>query len=272
MRTALLLILALILALGGVLVFGALGLRSDQQALASPAPPEVDSVAMLERFRGGLRIPTISRQPGEGMNDAAFEAFREYLTREYPLIHARLERELVSGHTLLFRWPGRDPSLPAVVLLAHQDVVPVDPGSEGDWLHPPFEAVVDEGFVWARGAMDDKLGLFALIEAVEALLGAGFEPRRTVYIVLGHDEELGGPMGASQVALLLAERRVSVGLVLDEGGAIAEGQIPGMERPVALVGVAEKGYTTLSLEVTSPGGHSSAPPAQTTIGILSAAI
>lgn len=258
--------------LGGILTLGALNLRRPQAWLEAPPSPDFDAVEMLERFRAGLRIPTISYQPGSGKDDSSFSDFRSHLARAYPMTHEGLELERVSGHTLLFRWAGSEPGLPATVLMAHQDVVPVDPGSESQWVHPPFSAELEDGFIWARGSLDDKFGLFSILEAVEVLLRDGFEPRRTLYLVFGHDEELGGPLGASQVALLFASRGVEVGLVLDEGGAITEGQVPGVAQPVALVGVAEKGYLTLRLEVAADGGHSSAPPEQTAIGILSLAI
>ena len=247
-------------------------LESKQLDVDSLPRAELDSRAMLERFQGGLRIPTISRQPGQGMDEGAFEAFRAYLAQHYPLVHGRLELELVSGHSLLFRWPGSDPALAGTVLLAHQDVVPVDKGSEGDWIHPPFAAVVADGFIWGRGSLDDKFGVFSILEATEMLLADDFQPRRTLYLALGHDEELGGDWGAVQIAKRFAERGWPIGLVVDEGGAIAEGMVPGLAAPVALVGVAEKGYMSLVLEVDGMGGHSSAPPDQSAIGILAAAL
>ncbi len=257
----------------GVLVWGAMRLPSPV-GVDPPARErmELDEEAQLERLRGGLRIPTISRQPGEGVDDAAFEDFRDYLSHHYPRLHAHLDRELISGHGLLYHWRGRVPELPAVVLLAHQDVVPVDRGSEADWVHPPFGAVVAEGQLWARGSLDDKLSLFAILEAVEGLLGEGFAPRRSIYLAFGHDEEIGGRAGASEIARLLGERKVAVGLIVDEGGAIVAGVVPGVEAPVAMVGVAEKGYLTLALEVEGMGGHSSSPQAQSAIGILSVAV
>jgi len=257
-----------------LLVLGLRAWKLGERPLVSPAvdPVEVDSDAVLERFRGGLRIPTISRQPGLGMDETAFVDFRAYLADHYPGVHERLDLELVSGHSLLFRWAGSDPSLPGTVLLAHQDVVPVDTGSEADWLHPPFAAEVADGFVWGRGSLDDKFGLFAILEATEMLVAEGFEPRRTLYLALGHDEEGGGGQGAVQIAKLFAERGWGVGLVVDEGGAIVRGLVPGVDAPVAIVGVAEKGFVSFVLEVDGMGGHSSAPPNQSAIGILSAAI
>ena len=272
LKVALSFILLAVLTGLGILVFGALSLRSLPETERSPVPPRFDSVEMLERFRDGLRIPTISQQPGQATNGAAFLAFRALLERSFPRVHAELEKELISNHTLVFKWLGQVPSAPATVLLAHQDVVPVDGENEDQWTHPPFAAQIDDGYVWARGALDDKLGLFAILEAVEILIQEGFVPQRTLYLVFGHDEELGGAHGASEVARLFVERDISLGLVLDEGGALTEGQVPGVDQPVALVGAAEKGYLTALLEVKSLGGHSSAPPAETAIGILAKAI
>ncbi|MDE0885305.1 MAG: M20 family peptidase [Myxococcota bacterium] len=263
---------AIFCVLGIVLSLRAWNLGVDSEVVPAVEGVPVDSDAVLERFRGGLRIPTVSRQPGLGMDEAAFENFRAYLAVHYPGIHEHLDLEIVSGHSLLFRWLGSEPSLPGTVLLAHQDVVPVDKGSEADWLHPPYAADVADGFVWGRGSLDDKFGLFAILEATEMLLAEGFEPRRTLYLSLGHDEEVGGGQGAVQIAKLFGDRRWPVGLVLDEGGAIVRGLVPGVDAPVAIVGVAEKGFVSFVLEVDGMGGHSSAPPDQSAIGIISAAI
>jgi len=236
------------------------------------APVALDETALLGHLREGLQIRTLSHQEGKGTEVAAFLELQALLARSYPSVHALLELERISDLSLLFRWRGRDPSLPVVVLLAHQDVVPVDPASLDDWSHPPFEAVVSDGYIWARGALDDKLSLFAVLEAVDGLLVEGYQPRRDIYLAFGHDEELGGSLGAAQIARILGERNVPVGLVLDEGGAMLDGMMPGLQGPLAVVGVAEKGYLSLVLSVRGKGGHSSAPPPETVIGILSRAI
>jgi carboxypeptidase PM20D1 len=160
-----------------------------------------------------------------------------------------------------------------VVLLAHQDVVPVEPGTESSWEHSPFAGDVADGFVWGRGALDDKLNLFGQLEAAEALLHeGGVRPRRTILFGFGHDEELGGPGGASRIAALLASRGVKPLLVLDEGGSILQGVVPGVEAPVAAVGISEKGYLSLELEAEGQGGHSSMPSPESAIGILAKAL
>jgi carboxypeptidase PM20D1 len=181
-----------------------------------------------------------------------------------------MNRELVAGHTLVYTWPGSDPSRPPIVLLAHHDVVPVTPGTERDWKHPPFDGVVAEGAVWGRGAVDNKGSLVALFEAIETLATSGFQPGRTVIIVSGHDEEAGGA-GAAAAARLLESRDVHAEFVLDEGLAVIA-DFPLLGRPVALVGIAEKGYGTLRITAPATGGHSSTPPPQTGVEVLAKAL
>jgi carboxypeptidase PM20D1 len=172
---------------------------------------------------------------------------------------------------VLYRWQGSDPSLDPLLLLAHQDVVPVPPETEARWSQPPWDGVIADGFVWGRGAMDDKGNLLAILEAVETLAARGFAPPRTVYLAFGHDEEVGGT-GAKGVAELLTSRGVRAEFVLDEGMAVVEGLVPGLEPPAALIGVAEKGYCSVRLVVEQAGGHSSTPPPHTAVGILATAI
>jgi carboxypeptidase PM20D1 len=170
-----------------------------------------------------------------------------------------MTREVVADHTLVYTWKGSDPSLAPVVLMAHQDVVPVTPGTEGDWKHPPFGGVIADGAVWGRGSIDDKGSLVTLFEGAEALAKSGFAPRRTLIIVSGHDEEAGGS-GAQAVAELFKARGIKAQFVLDEGMAIiSDNPLTGGQ--VALIGVAEKGYATLKVTAEATGGHSSAPPA-----------
>jgi len=260
------------IAVASIVVGRAATMHSHQPVVEPIARVEVDEAGALERLRAGLRIRTISNQDGADRDAAAFERLRALLASAYPLTHAELRLERVAGHTLLYRWPGSDPGAPALVLLAHQDVVPVDPGCVSDWTHPPVEAVVADGYVWARGALDDKGSLFAVLEAVESLLADGFAPRADVFLAFGHDEELGGPEGATAAAARLAQLGVRPGLVLDEGGSIMSGAILGLDRPIAVVGVVEKGYLSVSLEVDGEGGHSSTPVVPTHIGRLATAV
>ena len=156
---------------------------------------------------------------------------------------------------MLYTWPGSNPKLQPMLLMAHQDVVAVAPGTEKDWSVDSFSGVVKDGFVWGRGAWDDKGNLMAQLEAVEMLLASGYQPQRTVYLAFGADEEIGGLRGAARIAALLKERKVRLELVLDEGLLITDGIMPGLKQPAALIGVAEKGYLSVVLKMSATPGH-----------------
>jgi carboxypeptidase PM20D1 len=246
---------------------------SLQPPVAALPPVAVEVDALAGRLAAGLRFETISTQDAGAVDLAAFRGFHRLLEEAYPRARRALDRETVNEGSLLYTWRGRDPSLQPLLLAAHIDVVPVDAGSEPRWTHPPFEGAVEGGFVWGRGAMDDKASLFCILEAVEGLLTAGFEPERTVLLAFGHDEEVGGEGGAAQIAALLASRGTRLAFVLDEGGAVvAPGFLPGFERQVATIGVAEKGSVSIALEADAVGGHSSTPPRHTAVGIVAAAV
>lgn len=231
----------------------------------------IDARAAAGRLAGALRFPTISHENGENPDALAFAGLHRYLEQSFPKVHAALARETVGGNSLLYTWKGKQPGLPPILLLAHQDVVPVEPGTEGSWTHPAFAGVLDGEWVWGRGALDDKVGMMGLLEAVETLLAAGFQPDRTVYLAFGHDEEVGGH-GAAATAALLTARGVRPAFLLDEGGAVMEGAVPGVAQPAAMIGTAEKGSLSVELIAESAGGHSSMPLRHGAIGKLAAAI
>ncbi len=225
----------------------------------------------VENFRELLRIPTISRMDESLVDFGQFDRFVSTLERLYPVVHRQLDREIVAGHSLLFRWSGRAATEP-VVLMAHYDVVAA---TDYGWDHGPFEANIvgegDDAVIWGRGAIDDKGSLVALLEAVESALVDGIVPTHDVYLVFGHNEETTGE-GAAAIAELLEQRGVRPLLVLDEGGAIVRGALPGVSAPVAAVGVSEKGTTLLELVVEQAGGHASTPPRLTATARLARAI
>ena len=260
-------------ALSAVLVVRTTQLTAPRAAAAPASDFQADGEAAARHLAEAIRFPTVSYEDPAQRDDAAFAGLHEWLAATYPRVHQALVREAVGGKSLLYTWAGRDPALPPLVLMGHLDVVPVDPGTEGGWTHPPFAGVVADGFVWGRGALDDKCSVVSVLEAVEALLGEGFTPARTVYLAFGHDEELGGREGAKVIAQTLEARGTKrPALVVDEGGMVADGMLPGVEGPVALVGIAEKGFVSLELSVRAEGGHSSRPPRETGIGIVARAI
>jgi len=227
--------------------------------------------AALDHLRALIRIPTMSNPDAATADWAPFDLFAATLEELYPLLHGALERESVGGHTLLFRWPGASAG-PASVLMAHYDVVPA---TDEGWQHPPFAAEVtgegDDRLLWGRGTLDNKGSAVSILEAVERSVAAGMAPEHDVYLLFGHDEETNGTGAAAAVALL-SSRKVSIGLVLDEGGAVVENLFPTVEVPIAVVGVSEKGITNFTLTVEQEGGHASTPPRVTATDRLARAI
>ena len=228
----------------------------------------------VERYRKNLskaiQIKTISHVDPEDTDWDEFKRFHEFIDSAYPLINEKLEKEIVPPASIIYRWKGKDPSLDAVALCAHQDVVPVNPGTEDDWTHPAFDGVDDGEFIWGRGALDMKNHLVCVLESVETLLEEGFEPERDVYILLGDNEEVvgGTDNGAGKMADILEERGVKLDSVLDEGGAMLPVNIKGVinNKVLAGIGIAEKGYADIKITVSSKGGHSSQPPKHTALG------
>ena len=241
-------------------------------ALALLFPVHQAWASAAERLAASLRIETISYQDRAQINYEAFQQFNDYLARTYPGVFRELEVEVVNGYSLLIRWPGSDPSLKPILFTAHTDVVPVEPGTEAGWTHPPFDGVIADGRIYGRGTLDDKAGVLSLLEAAEQLLAEGYAPRRGIVLAFGHDEEISGLEGAAALAARMQALGLRFEWMVDEGGMIFADNPLLPERPVAMVNVAEKGYLTLTLAATGEGGHSSNPPKVSTIGRLSNAL
>ena len=224
----------------------------------APAAP-FDTQLAAEHLGAAVRFKTVSNQNAADNQVAEWDKLQAWLAATYPKSHAAMQKELL-GQTMVYTWPGSDPSAQPIIMMAHQDVVPVTAGTEKDWKHDPFAGVIADGTVWGRGTIDDKGSLVALFEAMEALAAHGFKPKRTIYLVSGHDEEVGGD-GAKAAAELLKSRNVKALFTLDEGGLITS-DTPIVNGPAMMIGVAEKGYMTLRVTAPAVGGHSSMPPAE----------
>ena len=210
---------------------------------------------VVGKLQALVRIPTVSYPDWDDVDVAAFDRFLEELAVQFPRLHEQLELTRVDTHGLLFRWPGLAAERP-VVLMAHLDVVPVD--GDAVWQHPPFAAEIHDGAIWGRGTLDDKGDLVAICEAVETLLEQDFAPAQDVWLSFGCNEEVFG--AAAQAAVEeLSRRGVRPWFVLDEGGAVAAEAFPGIAAPIGVVGVGEKGVTSLELRVEGRGGHASTP-------------
>lgn len=259
----------LLLIFAGVLLANVLKHGSRQLDDIAAVPVAVDMDAAAQRLAQLLRLPTVSQQDPALIDHAPFVALREALPAAFPAAHAAMARDVVDG-SLLYRWPGTDATLQPILLMAHLDVVP---GEEGDaWQRPPFGGVIQDGYIWGRGALDVKGALAAMLEAVELLSKAGHTPRRTIYFAFGHDEEIGGLRGNAAIAARLKSQGVKLHAVLDEGSVVAVNVVPGVQGAVALIGIAEKGYLTVELSVEGEGGHSSMPAPVTNVEILAQAL
>jgi carboxypeptidase PM20D1 len=272
-KCGLLVLLAVLLLFVGIVVIRTAMLRPAAGVTApvnlAPAP-EINVDLAAAHLGEAVRIRTISRAEGVVEDPEAFLALHAFLQTAYPQVHAAMQREVVADYSLLYTLSGSDPSLPPILLLAHQDVVPVETGTEEDWEAPPFSGEVRDGYIYGRGAGDDKGSLVAVMEAMETLLARGFQPRRTVMLAFGHDEEVLGS-GAKAIAQLLRERSLRPWFVVDEGmDVLLDSLLTG--KPAALIGIAEKGYMTVRVTARAEGGHSSMPPRETAAERLSRAI
>ena len=260
-----------LLVLAGIVVGRALRTPSRQVDVAPAAPVSIDAARAAAGLSEAIRFRTISHQDSANGDRAEFTRLHDFLAERFPRVREALTREVVNDYSLLYTWPGRGEGKP-IVLLAHLDVVPVEASTEQQWTQAPFSGALDDGYIWGRGSLDDKGSVLAILEAIEYLIAGGFVPARTVYVAFGHDEESSGQAGAGTMATRLRERGVDAEFVLDEGGSILDGVVPGIAAPIASVCMGEKGYASVELVANGAAGHSSMPPPHTPIGVLAAAI
>lgn len=263
--------LGIIVIVVAILLFNTLSLSSKQVASESFERITV-SDAVYTNLSKAIQYPTISHSEDAIPDSTAFYGFHRYLEETFPLVHANLSLEKINEYSLLYTWKGADTNKKSIILLSHQDVVPVDQPTLADWEAGPFEGKITDTHIIGRGTLDDKGSLIALLESVEQLLKESFVPSQTIYLAFGHDEEVGGANGASEIAKVLKERGIKASMTLDEGGFLADDLVPGIDKTVAIVNLAEKGFASFRLIVETSGGHSSAPPKENTIGMLAQAI
>lgn len=280
-RRASLVSLGLLLTLVLIMSWNYLSFTTKQLQVAPAQTVTWNKELLFNNFQGVIQIQTVSQPLSRLSKDSPLYRFRDYIEETYPDLH-RPPFVRRTGHdfgdalipSLLFEWPGQNPSLPGILLMSHFDVVPIEDGTDSKWTHGPFSGHIDDTYIWGRGTLDCKHGVMAILEAINRLAADGFKPERTIYVALGHDEELGGQDGNAKMAQWLRSHRRKLQMVLDEGGCIFT-DFPGLNQPAALIGVAEKGMLNVQLKVElSPTelGHASMPPPHTAISILSTAI
>ena len=223
------------------------------------------------RFQGGIRYRTISFGDGRLPNEEAFSGFLDHIKKSFPLVDSLLIKRTLGKYTLLYEWQGLSEQSPGLIY-AHYDVVPIDSLSLSAWKAPPFAGDIIDGSIYGRGTLDNKVDVFAILESMEMLLNQGFQPKKTLYFGFGHDEEIGGTEGAAQIAAYFKERAIRLSFSLDEGAPLLDGEMMGLNQPLALISIAEKGYVSYQLTINTEGGHSSTPSKDNTIASLARAI
>ena len=263
MKRILLALMAVIFGVVAIVLFRTFtygGAPEGVEEVQLPAPAAFSTERAAEHIAEAIRFKTVTFKGGDPAAELAgpWLDLHDWLAQTYPRVHATMTLEKVADYSLLYKWQGSEPALDPIILMAHQDVVPVNIGTLDDWTGAPFAGEIIDGYIYGRGALDDKGSLVTIMEAGEALIASGFVPRRTVYFMFGHDEEVAGT-GAQSMVDVLHKRGVRAELVLDEGFFVIKDN-PLTGSPFGFIGVSEKGYASLQLTATGAGGHSSTPP------------
>ncbi len=232
----------------------------DETPVSFSRDKAIDALAAL------IRCKTVSYVDHSLEDDAEFEKLIASLPSLYPRVFDICSFNRLPDRALLLRWPGKHPGDPAV-MMAHYDVVPVD---ESKWDKPPFAAIIEDGVLWGRGALDTKVTFNGILSAANHLIGKGFQPENDIYFAFSGGEEVNGK-GAPNIVQYFIDHDIHPALVVDEGGAVVENVFPGVSVPCGLIGIAEKGMMNVQFSCTSSGGHASAPKPHTPVGVLSRA-
>lgn len=265
-------LLILLAGTGAMVMYRTMTAQSKQPIVVTTDTPPLPEKA-IEHLQKAIQCATVSYGDSAMWKAAPFAQFRSLLETAYPLVHRTMTRDIFSGYSYLYTWQGKNPALPPYIFMAHQDVVPIEENTRHLWSEEPFGGVVANDTIYGRGAIDDKCNLISIFEAAERLLQQGFQPERTFYFVFGHDEEIGGRKGAIPMARWFEAKGIKAALLIDEGGIITKAKAPpGITKPIALIGTAEKGYLSLEFSVTKKGGHSSMPEKETAVDILMRAL
>ena len=225
-----------------------------------------------EHLMEALTYRTISYSKENLIDFREYRAFLEFLERTYPKVHERMGRRMINDYSPVYHLKSLTPKNLPLLLLGHYDVVPVEENTIKDWDGDPFGGQMLENYIYGRGALDDKNQVISIMEALEALFEKGYEPKRDIYVAIGFDEEIGGEKGAIAIAEHFREENLFFDLVLDEGGAVVVDTVEGVKKPLALIGVAEKGSSMIKITAYGDGGHSSMPKKGSAIEVMSKAV
>lgn len=257
-----------LLVLIGVLAVNTWRYSAPEHPVPDIALPDVDGMDVAKKLARAVQFKTISHSAFQTEYPADFQRFIDWLDASFPNAAAAMEKTMIGGYTPLYRWVGSDASAPPVLLTGHYDVVPI----AGDWSHDPFAGKIADGYVWGRGVLDDKGAIVAMMETADRLAAAGFQPPRDVYFSFGHDEEISGRNGAGKVTQYFLDNGIQLAWSLDEGSMILRDIISGLDKDVASINIAEKGYATVQIVAKDEGGHSSLPARETAVSKLAQAL
>lgn len=269
MKKVALLLLSLVVLLVAYVLIKTFTFKSQQLEVAVIDKLQIEDNSVTN-LQTALRLKTISFEDPAEFDSSQFHLFNTFLKDEYPLSDSLLNHRIFNEFSHLYEWRGSNTELKPIVLMGHIDVVPI--ASPDKWSVEPFGAEIKDGKIWGRGTIDDKFSVIGIMEAVEMLLKEDFQPERTIYLAFGHDEEVGGDFGAVAMVEHLKSKGIEAEYVLDEGYAITQKLIPGIDTDVAMIGIAEKGSTTIEFTVDMEGGHSSQPSPETAIDVLAKAV
>ena len=260
-------IIILLIALIAVMVFNAVRFKAADNGPRTVEDVKVNGDRAQQNLSTLIKFETVSNADYDKTDKAVFAAYRAKLKELYPNVTAASEYKELGNTAMLFKIKGKSSENPSV-LMSHYDVVPVE---EDRWQHPPFCGEIIDGVLWGRGTIDTKITMVGIMEALEDLLADGFMPENDLYLSFGGDEEVGG-ISAPAVVDYMEANGIKPALVLDEGGAVVDGVFPGVNKPIAVIGIGEKGIAQVEFTATSSGGHSSTPPVHTAVGKLAKTI
>lgn len=263
----LIIVLGVVLLFFAVLIIRAATFKPKSAEKKTGLSVDVDEKLLAERLAELIRCKTVSYKEKELEDEAEFNKLTEKIKTMYPSVHATCELQKLSDRSLLYRWKGEN-SDSCTILMAHYDVVPVEAAS---WEKPPFDGIMENGVLWGRGTLDTKTTFFGILESAEALIKQGFKPKKDIYFSFAGNEETSG-YGTPANVEYFKKNNIKIDMVLDEGGAVVENVFPGVKKPCALIGTAEKGKMEVHFTVASRGGHASTPPRHTPVGELSMAV
>lgn len=243
-------ILGILLLLAAVLLLNTALKTRNARALEGQHPvftdTELEEYANV--FSRMLRCATVSVK--DQYDDTEFAKLRSVVEEAFPLLHQKAERRILADDCWMYKIPGKDSSR-NILLMSHHDVVAADT----DWTMPAFDGIIRDGKVYGRGAADTKGSLCAILFAAEEMLRAGTVPPVNLYILSSHNEELGGD-GMSATLAYCQENGITFEVILDEGGAIVEPPLAGMNCEMcAMVAVHEKGRLKLKCTVRNESSH-----------------